>query len=159
MRAPRHFLRVSGLGVCKGRDSRNGILLAKGTVPMRHTPTVLIVDDDASSVKLLTVVLHAAGCDVRVAATAEEALETLRSFRPTVALIDLILPLMSGLTLAQRLKADPVTAGIALIAVTSFNGPEAERTAIDAGYSKYVRKPIDPTSIAELILGTEGSAP
>jgi CheY-like chemotaxis protein len=122
---------------------------------MRLSPSVLIVDDDAPSVKLLTVVLEAAGCEVRFARTAEEAFETLRSFHPTVALIELILPLTSGLLLAQRLKADPATAEIVLIAVTALNGPDTERLAHEAGYSLYVRKPIDPTSFVELMLGTD----
>jgi CheY-like chemotaxis protein len=115
---------------------------------------VLIVEDDPPSLRLLAAVLEAEGCEVRSTRSAEEALEALPSFRPNVAVIDLILPLASGLLLAERLKADPATSELPLIAVTAFNGPEAERAARSAGFSLYVRKPIDPDTFATLLLAT-----
>jgi two-component system, OmpR family, response regulator len=66
--------------------------------------------------------------------------------------IDLILPLASGLVLAERLKADPATSDVVLIAVSAFNGPEATRSAKAAGFALYIRKPIDPTSFSGLLL-------
>ena len=120
---------------------------------------VLIVDDDVPSVHLLRAVLELAGFEVRAAQTAEDALQTLRSFHPRAVVIDLILPLMSGLLLAQTLKADPRTADMVLVAVTAFNGREAERLARDAGYALYVRKPIDPLSFADLLLGALRGTP
>lgn len=112
---------------------------------------VLIVDDDQPSAKLLSVVLSGEGCRIRVAPSAEEALAVLHSFQPQVIIIDLILPLMSGLLLAQRLKAEPATQDAVLIAVTAFNGPQAQRVALEAGFAAYVRKPIDPLSFARLV--------
>jgi CheY-like chemotaxis protein len=115
---------------------------------------VLIVDDDAPSVKLLSVVLEAEGFVVHAASSAEEALVRLRSVRPDVIVLDLILPLMSGLLLAEQLKADPATADILLVAVTAFNGTKTERIAAQAGFSAYVRKPIDPASFVKLVFET-----
>jgi CheY-like chemotaxis protein len=112
----------------------------------------LVVDDDASNAKLAAVVLLGEGCEVEVARTAEEALVTLQGFRPDFVVLDLILPLMSGLLLAQRLKVDPATRDIVLIALTVFNGPDAERAALDAGFSAYFRKPIDPLSFPARVL-------
>ncbi len=113
---------------------------------------VLVVDDDAASAKLLLVILRGEGCDVRVARSAEEALDALAGFRPRAMVVDIILPLMSGLLLAQRLKADPATRAIVLIAVTAFNGPEAEGVVRAAGFSAYLRKPIDPLTFAAFLL-------
>jgi CheY-like chemotaxis protein len=101
---------------------------------------------------MLAAVLEAEGCEVRCTASAEEALEALASFQPSAVVIDLILPLASGLLLAERLKADPATADLALVAVSAFNGPEATRTARAAGFSLYVRKPIDPDTFPALLL-------
>lgn len=109
------------------------------------------MDDDAASGKLVGVALGLEGCDVRIAASAEEALAMLRTFRPRVMVIDLILPLMSGLLLAQRLKADDATSDIVLIAVTAFNGAEAERVAREVGIAAYVRKPIDPLTFTQVV--------
>jgi CheY-like chemotaxis protein len=58
---------------------------------------------------------------------------------------------MSGLLLAQRLRAEPATQDAVLIAVTAFNGPQAQRVALEAGFVAYVRKPIDPLSFAQLV--------
>jgi CheY-like chemotaxis protein len=115
---------------------------------------ILVVDDDLPSTKLLRVVLEAEGCRVQVSSSAEEALLALRTFQPRVIVVDLVLPLMSGLLLAQRLKKDAATKDIVLLAVTSFNGPEAELMVLEAGYARYIRKPVDPARF----VATLGSA-
>jgi CheY-like chemotaxis protein len=119
---------------------------------------VLLVDDDAPSNKLLAVVFRGEGCVVEMAASAEAAVAALRRFHPRVILVDLVLPLMSGLLLAQRLKAEPATRDIVLIAVTAFDGPEAEGLALDAGFAAYVRKPVDPLALADLVSAHLGGA-
>lgn len=157
-----HKSELRNLQVCKaqlaGRDDGRGKdggpasrkVERQRTRSLKDLP-VLIVDDDQPSAKLLSVVLSGEGCRVRVAQSAEEALIMLRSFQPQVVIIDLILPLMSGLLLAQRLRSEPATQDAVLIAVTAFNGPQAQRVALDAGFAAYVRKPIDPLSFARLI--------
>jgi CheY-like chemotaxis protein len=111
-----------------------------------------LVEDDPLSLKLLEVLLAGEGCKLCSSRSAEEALEALQSFRPRVAVIDLVLPLASGLMLAERLKVDPATSDLVLVAVSAINGPEAVRSAKAAGFSTYVRKPIDPDSFPGLLL-------
>ena len=114
--------------------------------------SALVVDDDAASAKLVAVVLRGEDCEVGIARNAEEALATLATFRPDFIVLDLILPLMSGLLLAQRLKADPATRAIVIVALTVVNGPDAERAALAAGCNAYFRKPIEPLSFPERVL-------
>jgi CheY-like chemotaxis protein len=123
-----------------------------------HGVPVLIVDDDLPSAKLLSVVLEAEGCRVQVAHSAEEAMPLVRTFKPRAITMDLILPLMSGLLFTQRLKEDPLTRGIVVVAITAFNGPTAERVALDAGCAAYVRKPIDPPSVIKIFSKSLGKA-
>jgi two-component system, cell cycle response regulator DivK len=113
---------------------------------------VLLVEDDPLSLKLLEVLLAAEGCKLCSSRSAEEALEAVQSFRPRVAVIDLVLPLASGILLAERLKADPATSNLVLVAVSAINGPQADRSTKAAGFSLYVRKPIDPDSFPGLLL-------
>jgi CheY-like chemotaxis protein len=120
---------------------------------------VLIVEDDPASAKLMAIVVGGEGGEVRVARTAEEALVTLSSFRPLLIVLDLVLPVMSGLLLLQRLKADPELCNIVVIAVTALDGPEVERVAREAGCAAYVLKPIDPLSFPELLLAHLGEGP
>jgi CheY-like chemotaxis protein len=127
--------------------------------PSRVTgASALVVDDDPASAKLLAVLLRGEGFHVRVAGSAEEALDQLRTFQPHAVVLDLVLPLMSGLLLAQRLKADPATRDIVLIAVTSLSGSEGEAVALQAGCAAYLRKPIDALSFADDVLALLGAA-
>lgn len=105
--------------------------------------TVLIVDDNPQNLKLAKIVLAGAGFDVRTAIDAEQALELLATVTPRVILMDLQLPKMDGLELTRRLKADPRTAGIAIVALTAYAMKGDEAKALAAGCDGYVTKPID----------------
>jgi hypothetical protein len=123
-----------------------------GTPPPLASLPVLVVDDDAASAKLVAVILRGEGCDVRIAVHAEDALAQLRTFRPRLIVLDLVLPMMSGLLLAQQLKAKPETRDIVLLAVTVFNGPETAQMALAAGCSAHIHKPVDPDAFIQLVL-------
>ena len=106
-------------------------------------PSVLIVEDDPANAKLAAVLLSQEGWKVRIAASAEDALDVLHDFHPDLILLDLILPRMSGLLLATELKADPATSDIVMVALSAANGPVTEKLALAAGCAAYVHKPID----------------
>jgi CheY-like chemotaxis protein len=108
------------------------------------TPTpILIVDDNPSNIKLLAFILNARGYEVRTAANADEALATLAEFHPRLILMDIQLPGMDGLTLTRKLKADPATRDISIIAATAYAMKGDEERAREAGCDGYVTKPID----------------
>jgi two-component system cell cycle response regulator DivK len=112
---------------------------------------VLIVDDNASNRKLLHMLLEQEDYDVREAADADEALRTLGAFAPRMILMDVQLPGVNGLELTRRLKADPATKAIVIVAVTAqvANG-DAERVR-QAGCDDYVAKPIDIHAVLALV--------
>lgn len=106
-------------------------------------PTVLVVDDNPMNLKVVRLLLLAHGFDVRSAAHAEEALGILREFVPALILMDLQLPGMDGLELTRRLKADPRTRGVVIVALTAYAMKGDEEKARAAGCDDYVTKPID----------------
>jgi CheY-like chemotaxis protein len=110
---------------------------------------VLVVEDDASSAKLFEVVFEAEGCETRITTSAEHALAALAEWTPDVIVLDLVLPLMSGLVFAQKVHA--LAAHIPIMAVSAFNGEEVKRAALAAGCVTYLRKPIDPISLPQLV--------
>lgn len=120
---------------------------------------VLVIDDDAASAKLMSVVLEEEGSSVRAVRSAEDALEVLPTFQPRAIILDLLLPLMSGLLLTQQLRARPEMKDVVIIAVTSVNGPEARKLALQAGCNAYVQKPIDVAAITRLLREHLGGAP
>lgn len=127
---------------------------------MGGTP-LLIVDDNAANLRLARLLLVGEGYEVRTAGDAVEALAVLESFRPRLILMDLQMPGMDGFDLTRRLKADPATREIVILALTAYAMRGDEEKARAAGCDAYVAKPIDtrrlPALIARLLSG-EGSA-
>ena len=115
------------------------------------TDSILIVDDTPVNLKLVRVLLSRQGFDVRTASTAEEALEVVQTFRPSLVLADIQLPGMDGLEMTRRLKADQKTRGIVVLALTAFAMKGDEQKAFEAGCDGYITKPIDTRSFPALI--------
>jgi signal transduction histidine kinase len=105
-------------------------------------PTVLLVEDQALNRKLARNALRSRGLHVIESGSGEEALEVVRRQRPDLILMDLKLPGIDGLEVTRRLKRDPSTAGIPVVAVTSRVQQMTEKDALDAGCVGYIAKPI-----------------
>lgn len=104
---------------------------------------ILVVDDNDINLRLATFLLSSNGYDVRQASDAQEALEVLEGFHPRMILMDLQLPGMDGYALTRRLKADPATRDILVIALSAFAMSGDEEKALKAGCDGYFTKPID----------------
>jgi two-component system, cell cycle response regulator DivK len=118
---------------------------------MKSGPPILIVDDNPANLKLVKVLLAGEGYDVRTAIDAEEALEILRTFRPQLILMDLQLPGMDGLQLSRRIKQDPSTKAMLVVALTAYAMKGDEQRALEAGCDGYIAKPIDTRTLPGLI--------
>ena len=112
---------------------------------------VLIVEDEQASARTLAATLKTYGYETRIARSAQEAVALLAPFNPRAIVLDLVLPQFSGLVLAEQLTRDPATRDIPIIATSLFSAQDAADIARDAGCVDYVRKPIDPSSFAELL--------
>ncbi|HEV8324102.1 MAG TPA: response regulator [Myxococcota bacterium] len=112
---------------------------------------LLVVDDNPANLKLLRLTLQLEGFEVRTAEDAEEALRVLASFRPRLILMDLQLPGMDGLDLTRRLKADPATRDVIILAVTAYAMKGDDEKARAAGCDGYVTKPIDTQTLTALV--------
>jgi CheY-like chemotaxis protein len=112
---------------------------------------ILIVDDNVTNLKLVAYLMKSKGYDVGTAVDAESALVEIRTHRPRLILMDLQLPGTDGLELTRRLKADPVTRGILVIAVTAYAMKGDQDRALAAGCDDYVTKPIDTRALPETI--------
>ena len=119
---------------------------------------ILIVDDNPTNLKLVTYLVRANGYEVATAGDASEAMAAVAANRPALILMDLQLPGIDGLELTRRLKGDPATRDIKIIAVTAYAMKGDQEKAIEAGCDAYVTKPIDtralPALIAEQLRGS-----
>jgi CheY-like chemotaxis protein len=113
---------------------------------------VLIVEDEEASAKLIASALETYGYETRIAASAEEAIAAIAPVAPRAIVLDLVLPRLSGLVLAEKLKRDPATRDIPIIATSPFSAQDAAPIAREAGCADYIPKPIDPETFARLLL-------
>ena len=106
-------------------------------------PLVLVVDDNEKNLKLVRDVLRAAGLQPLEAADGHEGLALAVEHRPDVILMDIRLPDMDGTLVARRLKEDPRTASIPVVALTAL--PAGGERLGEAGFDGVLEKPIDVT--------------
>jgi two-component system, cell cycle response regulator DivK len=107
------------------------------------TKKILLVEDNPVNRRLAVFLLRAHGYDVREATTGLEALGMLEKERPDLIVMDIQLPGMDGLEVTRKIKAQPATADIPVIAVTSYAMKGDREKALAAGCVGYVTKPID----------------
>jgi two-component system cell cycle response regulator DivK len=112
---------------------------------------ILVVDDNAVNLKLVAYLMRANGYDVQTAIDAETATAAIAEHRPRLILMDLQLPGIDGLELTRRLKADPATSDIIIVAVTAYAMKGDHEKALAAGCDDYVTKPIDTQDFARLV--------
>jgi len=104
---------------------------------------ILVVEDNPMNMELVCEVLEAHGYEVWQATAATEALKHLTTGRPDLILMDVQLPGLDGLALTRRLKQDPATRGILVVALTAHAMKGDRDRILEAGCCGYIPKPID----------------
>ncbi|MBI3387910.1 MAG: response regulator [Deltaproteobacteria bacterium] len=110
---------------------------------------ILVIEDQPTEMKLAQQVLRAAGHAVGAAEAAEQAAEAIKADRPQIILLDMVLPGMDGLTLVRKLKTDPETRDIPIVAVTSYPEKYPKGELLAAGCDAYFSKPLSPRSLPQ----------
>jgi two-component system, cell cycle response regulator DivK len=108
---------------------------------------ILVVDDTLDARELYAEYLRLAGLRAEVAEDGHEALTMAAALRPSVIVMDLAMPRMDGWEATRRLKADPVTRHIPIIALTGHAIARSRERAIEAGADGYLTKPCYPDSL------------
>ena len=108
---------------------------------------VLIADDNPQGAELLEAYLGETDYDVQTAADGEETLRKVRSWRPDLILLDVMMPKISGFEVCKRLRADRTTRDIAILMVTALDQASDVERAVDAGTDDFLRKPINKTEL------------
>jgi PAS domain S-box-containing protein len=119
----------------------------------RRTPAVLrvlVVDDNRDAASSLAALLGLLGYEVDTADTGNGAIDAVRRAPPDVVLLDIGLPGMDGYEVASRLRADPATAGVRLIALSGYGREEDRRRSEAVGFDAHLVKPVDFAEIERL---------
>ena len=117
---------------------------------------ILLVEDHERNRKLVRTVLEFRGYEVIECDDGTPSLELAREHRPLLVLMDIQLPVMDGITALRRLRADPATASIPVVAVTASVTPGERDRVVAAGFNGYIAKPIDVATFGPLVDGFAG---
>ena len=104
---------------------------------------ILVVDDEPSLLRLTGFALQTAGYQVVTAETAREALEKVRSEKPDLVILDVMLPDMSGLEVCQLLRADPKSDNLPIIMLSARAEVPDRVRGLKSGADEYITKPVD----------------
>ena len=111
----------------------------------------MAVEDNPLHLKLVNVVLSAAGHRVSGARAASQAIESINREKPEMIIIDLSLPDTDGLTLVRKLRSDPRSVKIPVLAVTFYPERYSREEAMAAGCDAYVVNPISTRTLPDLV--------
>jgi two-component system cell cycle response regulator DivK len=129
---------------------------------VKRRELILIIEDNPRNLKLARDILDHAGYRILEAENAEDGLALARSERPGLVLMDVQLPGMDGVEALGRLRADPVTAGIRVVALTAFAMKDDRDRFLAAGFDGYLEKPLNvhefPRQVATLVARADAEA-
>lgn len=115
--------------------------------------TVLIVEDNDKNLKLVRDLLQYGGFRTFEADHAADGVDLARSVLPDVIIMDIQLPDFDGWEALRRLRSDPETAGLVVLAVTAYGGSTGESRFVDGGFDGYLPKPIDARTFSATVAG------
>jgi phosphoserine phosphatase RsbU/P len=120
---------------------------AGATSPEKVHGRVLVVDDESLNRAVLRKLLVAQGCEVIEAASGEDGIELARRQSPDLALVDVMMPGMTGYEVCKRMRGDAATGTIPVILVTARREVEDVEHGFDLGAFDYIRKPFNPREL------------
>ena len=114
-------------------------------------PRILVVDDDAAILKLISVILSRAGHEVRTSSHPVEALEMLKVFTPDLVISDVVMPYMTGLEFLEQVRAQEKQASMPFMLLSSHAERGDVRRGMNLGADDYLPKPFTPQDLLTAI--------
>jgi CheY-like chemotaxis protein len=115
------------------------------------TPVVLLVDDNEDCRIIYGSTLRHAGYAVRTAMDGFQCLDSVAESAPDLILLDIGMPRMDGLETLERLKQNPETMGIPVVAVSARVGKDQHDEVLKAGFAEVLLKPVTPAQILDSV--------
>ncbi|HEX8617905.1 MAG TPA: ATP-binding protein, partial [Thermoanaerobaculia bacterium] len=129
-------------------------------LPNLSGTTVLVVDDDPDSLKLVAIALEQCGANVVQAASVASAMESLAQSEPAVIISDIAMPTEDGFDLLRQIRAlETPLRHVPLVALTAFTSDDDRRRILAAGFQEYVTKPVTPLQLMRLVASLSEAAP
>ena len=120
---------------------------------------ILVADDNAMLRRALQIVLQLWGFEVTLVEDGSAALAAAREGNHAAVVMDIRMPEMDGLEVARRIRADPSSSAVLLLALSGSGEPEDRSAALAAGFDHHLVKPVDPDLLRQLLEGAPAPAP
>jgi DNA-binding response OmpR family regulator len=131
--------------------------LYTGFQGMSENRTILVVDDDRDCLTMVKTILAASGYQVETCSSGQDALQRLLSFAPSLVVLDIMMPGMSGYDVVVHMKQRPETQNLPIIMLTAKGDPDDLLTGYkDYGVEYYITKPFTTRQLlagVKLVLG------
>jgi CheY-like chemotaxis protein len=114
-------------------------------------PKVLVVDDNEDNANIIRDYLEARGYPITVAYNGDEAMAQFESVKPSLVLLDVMMPGMDGWQVCRQIKASPSARDVRVIMVTALQDWMDKRQAIETGADDYVEKPFELAKLAAVV--------
>jgi DNA-binding response OmpR family regulator len=121
------------------------------TASRGYAPLVLVADDDDDILSLVTFRLERSGYRVIQAVDGAQALDLAREHKPDLAVLDVMMPRLTGLEVARALREDESTRELPVILLTARVQDCDVQAGLEAGATAYVRKPFSPRELWERV--------
>jgi len=115
---------------------------------------ILVVEDNIDNYELVRTILGLAGYDTFLAVNGRDGVNAARKQKPDLILMDMALPEMDGWDATKRIRQDPETAHIPMVALTVHTLPRERKRALDAGVDAYLPKPFDASQFLQVVENT-----
>ncbi len=113
---------------------------------------LLLIEDDPLMLRLYRKIFKLEGYEVELAAGGQEGLDKAKSDKPTLVLLDIMMPKMDGFEVLGKFKEDPETKDIPVVVLTNLAGTQDAKKAMEMGALKYIIKSEqDPKEVAILV--------
>ncbi|HYK01220.1 MAG TPA: ATP-binding protein [Thermoanaerobaculia bacterium] len=129
-----------------------------GDSPALDGLSVLVIDDQHDVREYISAVLRRRGAQVRDAESVRQAVERVTAELPDVILCDIAMPHEDGYAFIRWLRADPGAQQLPVIAISAFGRENEEARVRAAGFSGFIRKPVEPEDLARAVAGAEAPA-
>lgn len=121
------------------------------SIELERRPTILIVDDNVTNLKVLLGILRDQGFDTRPATSAQQALRMVARQVPDLVLLDINMPEIDGFELCRRLRENARTIRVPVLFLSAYAGDEIAEQCRSVGGNAYVTKPVDCDEVIRCI--------
>ena len=115
------------------------------------TPRILIADDNSANRELLEALLAKIDCDLENAVDGQDTLAKVKTFKPDLILLDVMMPKLNGFEVCRALKGDPETSSIMILMVTALSELGDIERAVEAGTDDFLSKPVNSLELQKRV--------